>query len=76
MIPLDDTLEAAIAQVMTCAPQTCPREVACFLLARFARQQLRVAAPPPPPPAPVDPDEIPHYAPAVLDALVGGWEAA
>lgn len=70
-------LEAAISAVMTCAPLTgCPHEEACFKLARFAREQIRAAVPPPPPPAPVDPDEVQHYAPAFLDARIGGWEAA
>lgn len=76
MIPIDSALETAISTVMTCAPQNCLHEAACFKLARFAREQIRAAVPPPPPPAPVDPDEVQHYAPAFLDARIGGWEAA
>ena len=73
-------LEAAISAVITCAPAThCPNEAACFTLARYVRDHLRqasaVASPPPVEPI-MDPDEIPDYAPRLLDARIGGWEAA
>lgn len=38
----DETLERSISRVMTCAPQGCSRELDCFRVARFARDQMRM----------------------------------
>ncbi len=38
----DETLERSISRVMTCAPINCPRELDCFRVALFARDQMRM----------------------------------
>ena len=40
-ITIDPTLEQDINRLMVCAPLACPRQSACFRVARFARDKIR-----------------------------------
>lgn len=40
---IDDVLEQDINRLMVCAPMQCPRQMACFRVARFARDKIREA---------------------------------
>ncbi|GEM_PF-2143066 len=40
-ILIDDVLEQDINRLMVCAPMQCPRQMACFRVARFARDKIR-----------------------------------
>lgn len=42
-IMIDDVLEQDINRLMVCAPMQCPRQMACFRVARFARDKIREA---------------------------------
>jgi len=42
-IMIDDVLEQDINRLMVCAPLACPRQSACFRVARFARDKIREA---------------------------------
>ena len=42
-ITIDPTLEQDINRLMVCAPLACPRQSACFRVARFARDKIREA---------------------------------
>lgn len=63
----DETLERSISRVMTCAPQGCSREMDCFRVARFARDQMRAIYAQR---HPVEPVEFKPFAQAAT------WEAA
>lgn len=60
----DPALEEALAALLTCAPATCcPREAYCFLIACYARDQLRKEYAQAGALPAVDPDEVADYAP-------------
>lgn len=76
MTSIDPALDAAITAMLICDPVACPREVACFRIARFARDQLRALHAHPAPESAADPDARPADASGGLDARIGGGEAA
>lgn len=74
-ITIDPTLEQDINRLMVCAPLACPRQSACFRVARFARDKIRefhsnVAK------VDVEPDnDVEQYAMTKLYQDTGAWEA-
>jgi hypothetical protein len=41
MMEIDPAIETAVQRMMVCAPVDCPREIDCFRVARWARDQMR-----------------------------------
>lgn len=73
-ITIDPTLEQDINRLMVCAPLACPRQSACFRVARFARDKIREAHTEA---ARLNAElDCEEYAIARLYAETGSWEAA
>lgn len=84
----DPVVEEALAAILMCAPTaSCPREMYCFRIARYARDKMRQEYAQAGVLPEIDPDEVADYAPHLNgrceeptlhgpDARMGGWDAA
>ena len=74
-ITIDPTLEQDINRLMVCAPLACPRQSACFRVARFARDKIREihseSAK-----AELDSIDVEQYAVTKMYQDTGAWESA